>query len=279
MARGGARVRRGSGVEPPERSRALGLRGPRAWRTGGDDRYQAAHARRDASPRLPRAPRTTPCAAESRVTSPARTLVDLAHVLEHAELTRAVRQAQFQRLFDIPSLQRALARRPSSDPAQTDRRHRSHAVAPRGPPARHLRPPRHPAPAHPAAPPRPPRRLPLAGRAPRRRDRRLRGHGTRDAFQADRAHERAPACGLRGPALHATPTSRGAQAGSPRRSGRSCSARIAKPTLCVGIVNPRRSAARALRPAPRALRCRRAAASRRARVRPRVRWRAGRARW
>ena len=47
------------------------------------------------------------------VTSPARTLVDLAHVLEPEDLTRAVREAQFRRLFDPPSLRDALSRRPS----------------------------------------------------------------------------------------------------------------------------------------------------------------------
>jgi very-short-patch-repair endonuclease len=47
------------------------------------------------------------------VTSPARTLVDLAHVLDDAALARAVREAQFRRLFHPPSVQAVLERRPS----------------------------------------------------------------------------------------------------------------------------------------------------------------------
>ncbi len=34
------------------------------------------------------------------VTSPARTLADLAHVLDHDELTRALSEAMFRRLYD-----------------------------------------------------------------------------------------------------------------------------------------------------------------------------------
>jgi very-short-patch-repair endonuclease len=47
------------------------------------------------------------------VTSPARTLVDLARVVDDDALVRAVREAQFRRLFHIPSMQAALERRPS----------------------------------------------------------------------------------------------------------------------------------------------------------------------
>jgi very-short-patch-repair endonuclease len=47
------------------------------------------------------------------VTSPARTLADLAHVLDAEGLTRAVREAQFRRLVDIPSVLDALQRRPA----------------------------------------------------------------------------------------------------------------------------------------------------------------------
>ena len=47
------------------------------------------------------------------VTSPARTLVDLAHEIEPDDLLRALREAQFQRLFHIPSIRAALERRPS----------------------------------------------------------------------------------------------------------------------------------------------------------------------
>jgi very-short-patch-repair endonuclease len=47
------------------------------------------------------------------VTSPARTLVDLAHLLDHDELTRALREAMFRRLYDPRAIQDALTRRPS----------------------------------------------------------------------------------------------------------------------------------------------------------------------
>ncbi len=47
------------------------------------------------------------------VTSPARTLVDLARILDEDELTRAVREAQFRRLFGLAALHEALNRRPS----------------------------------------------------------------------------------------------------------------------------------------------------------------------
>lgn len=47
------------------------------------------------------------------VTSPARTLAELAHVVDHEDLVRAVREAQFQRLFHTPSMQEALERRTS----------------------------------------------------------------------------------------------------------------------------------------------------------------------
>lgn len=42
------------------------------------------------------------------VTSPARTLVDLAHVLDHDELTRALREAMFRRLYDPRAIEDAL---------------------------------------------------------------------------------------------------------------------------------------------------------------------------
>jgi len=48
------------------------------------------------------------------VTSPARTLVDLAHVLDERDLTRALREAQFLRRFDLKATLRALERRPSA---------------------------------------------------------------------------------------------------------------------------------------------------------------------
>jgi very-short-patch-repair endonuclease len=48
------------------------------------------------------------------VTSPARTLADLAHVLDHDELTRALREAMFRRLYDPEAIRDALTRRPST---------------------------------------------------------------------------------------------------------------------------------------------------------------------
>jgi very-short-patch-repair endonuclease len=47
------------------------------------------------------------------VTTPARTLVDLAHELDERELVRAVREAQFRRLFDRGAVRASLVRRPS----------------------------------------------------------------------------------------------------------------------------------------------------------------------
>ncbi len=47
------------------------------------------------------------------VTSPARTLVDLAHELDPEDLVRTVREAQFRRLFDPSAVQDALQRRRS----------------------------------------------------------------------------------------------------------------------------------------------------------------------
>ena len=49
------------------------------------------------------------------VTSPARTLVDLAHELDRGALRRALSEAQFLRLFDLAATRAALIRRPSGD--------------------------------------------------------------------------------------------------------------------------------------------------------------------
>jgi very-short-patch-repair endonuclease len=46
------------------------------------------------------------------VTSPARTLADLARQLDHPDLVRAVREAQFLRRFDLAAAQELLDRRP-----------------------------------------------------------------------------------------------------------------------------------------------------------------------
>jgi very-short-patch-repair endonuclease len=48
------------------------------------------------------------------VTSPARTLVDLAHALDADEFDRVVREAQYRNLFHVPALRDALERRPAS---------------------------------------------------------------------------------------------------------------------------------------------------------------------
>ena len=47
------------------------------------------------------------------VTSPSRTLVDLAHVVDRDELTRALREAMFRRLYDPEAIRDALTRRSS----------------------------------------------------------------------------------------------------------------------------------------------------------------------
>jgi very-short-patch-repair endonuclease len=47
------------------------------------------------------------------VTTPARTLVDLAHVLDEDDLVRALRETQFLRRFDLAATRKALERRPS----------------------------------------------------------------------------------------------------------------------------------------------------------------------
>jgi len=48
------------------------------------------------------------------VTSPARTLADLAQILSEEDLERVVREAQFRRLFHPHAIREALGRRPSS---------------------------------------------------------------------------------------------------------------------------------------------------------------------
>ncbi len=52
--------------------------------------------------------RTAPSTAASRSPAHARTLADLAHVLDHDELTRALREAMFRRLYDPEAIQDAL---------------------------------------------------------------------------------------------------------------------------------------------------------------------------
>jgi very-short-patch-repair endonuclease len=48
------------------------------------------------------------------VTSVARTLCDLAHILDHDELVRTMREAMFRRLYDRRAIEDALTRRPSA---------------------------------------------------------------------------------------------------------------------------------------------------------------------
>ena len=52
------------------------------------------------------------------VTTPARTLADLAHTLTPQDLTRAVREAEFKRLFHLPSMLAVLDHRPSKQLSQ-----------------------------------------------------------------------------------------------------------------------------------------------------------------
>jgi hypothetical protein len=120
------------------------------------------------------------------VTSPARTLVDLAQSLSEEALQRVVRQAQFRRLFDPFAIRDALQRRPSAllrqllddlNPSQSELEDRFLLPVP--------------SPRHPEAPGAGPRRPPAA----RLRLARARlivevdswqGHGAQHAFQADR---------------------------------------------------------------------------------------------
>jgi very-short-patch-repair endonuclease len=121
------------------------------------------------------------------VTSPARTLVDLAHELDAHQTRRALREAQFLRLFYLAATQAALGRRPSKPLnalvadlvlAQTDIEDRLLDLC-----DRHRLP-------------RPRTQQPLLGRSvdflwPTERvvveTDGWEAHGTRDAFQADRA--------------------------------------------------------------------------------------------
>lgn len=48
------------------------------------------------------------------ITSPARTLVDLAHLIEEDEMTRALRRAMYLKLFDLDATREALTRRPNA---------------------------------------------------------------------------------------------------------------------------------------------------------------------
>jgi hypothetical protein len=121
------------------------------------------------------------------VTSPARTLVDLAHDLDPGRpRPRGPRGAVPPPVRSILAAgsapAQAIARAPPATP-----RHRPDAVDPGGPTARHLRSPRHPAARNSAAGRGVPGRLPLAGRARRRRDRWLAGPFDPDRVQADRA--------------------------------------------------------------------------------------------
>ena len=125
------------------------------------------------------------------VTSPARTLADLAHVLDHDELTRALREAMFRRLYDPEAIQDALTRRPSkalkdllteASVTQSMMEDRFLTICKR----HQLRAP------HAAPHRRQALRLRLAAAQGRRRDRLLaRRTPTRYAFQADRSQTNA----------------------------------------------------------------------------------------
>src|SRR5258705_546583 len=64
-------------------------------------------------PPPPPRPAPTPPRHGIRVPPPAETLVDLAHELDAHETRRALREAQFLRLFDLDATEAALERRPS----------------------------------------------------------------------------------------------------------------------------------------------------------------------
>jgi hypothetical protein len=137
------------------------------------------------------------------VTSPARTLVDLAHLLDHDELTRALRETMFRRLYDPKAIQDALTRRPSralkdllteatvtqsmmEDPLPDD-----------------LPPPSAATPEHPAPHRRQALRLRLAEAEGRRRDRLLaRAQHAVRLPGGPQPDERPPARRLARPALH-----------------------------------------------------------------------------
>ena len=88
----------------------------------------------------------------SRVTSPSRDARRPRACPEGTTTSlRAVRQAQFQRLFDIASMRESPRAPAVTRAAPTPDRHRAHPVAHRGPPARHLRPPQDSPTADPAA--------------------------------------------------------------------------------------------------------------------------------
>ena len=221
LARGGTRLRRGSGVEPPQRSRRSGASRSRAWRTGGDDRAEAAHARRDADHRAS-------LAAGSRTV---RRGIPCHLAGAHARRPRPCRSS-------TPSSPGRFAR-PSSSACSTSprcsepspaarrapcadcRRHRARRSRARGPPARHLRPARPfraraPSSASTAA------ASTSSGRPSASSSRPTASRRMAPGRLPGRPHapERAPARRLRRPALHArrrhAPGARGRRRGSRR---------------------------------------------------------------
>jgi hypothetical protein len=156
------------------------------------------------------------------VTTLARTLADLAHSLDDASYHRAVKEAQFRKLFDDARIRDALTRRPAARLKRYLGDHHPHAVGARGCVYPSLPKALHPgttdAVRHQAA-----RRLHLARPAPDRRGGRLRGarHARRLPGRPD-DHERAPPRRLPRPALHLR--RRRAPAGSRRGAGAPCGA-------------------------------------------------------
>jgi very-short-patch-repair endonuclease len=92
---------------------------PRAshnWRVGSTASCRAPSCRPWASivaGSNERSPAAGSCGSTGAVTSPARTLVDLAQNLDDEALERVVREAQFRGLFSVRAIQDALTRRPS----------------------------------------------------------------------------------------------------------------------------------------------------------------------
>lgn len=136
-------------------------------------------------------PTRRPPRTESRTTV-ARTLLDMADVLNSQALKRAIDEAEYQRLFDLNALTATVNNNPgrrgstllevAADPSQLTRSEFENRFL--GFCARH----KLPAPRTNRSGVRG-RRL-LAGRQPDRRARRLRRRSTRRAFQADRERDR-----------------------------------------------------------------------------------------
>ncbi len=111
-----ARLRSGSRAEPPLRRRAVEDPPALAHADGGDRADQATGGTGIHVHRSPHADATTHYGI--RVTTPLRTLVDLADVLNPKQLTRALNEAQVQRLVTPAELTTLLTRYPGRRTAQ-----------------------------------------------------------------------------------------------------------------------------------------------------------------